>query len=294
MGAVNGDLILEVGGRRAYGRNRGEKLWIGKDGVDGWWDSADTTWDEDINPDGDGAADPVEVNVGPKRVNVTLLADASSPEWADLDVRTWASSLPKLGTDLGFRVFYAGRWLALRDAKIRGRVRQRPNRNDMRLTDIEFTVWSHDPRKYGEPRTHSIAANASDLTGLEFDLADDALEFTGGDGETTFPGFFEVYNPGTADFYPWFRVTGPLNSFTITSEDHVIEYSGPVGPSQELILSPYLGGRAVLDGADVSTNLTQAGWVPVNGQQTRGYLFTPASPGPGSTLDVEYWDGAWW
>lgn len=292
MGTLNDDLILEVGGRRWHGRARG-LLWIARDGLDGWWDSAETLYDENINPDGDGAFDPVEVNVGPKRVDVVLLADASSPEWAELDIRTWAASLPKMG-DLGFRVYHAGRWLSLRDSKIRGRVRVRPNRQDMRLTDIEFTVWSHDPRKYGTARSLPIAANASDLSGLEFDIADEALEFTGGDGTATFPGFFELTNTGTADFYPWFRISGPLTSFTITSDSNVLEYSGPVSASQELILSPYLGGRAVLDGVDVSTNLTQAGWVPVDGNQTRGYLFTPENPGAGSTLTVEYYEGAWW
>jgi hypothetical protein len=289
-----GVLMLEVGGRKADAEANG-KLWIGTDfSESGWWDSGETLWDEETDSDRDGAADPVEVNVGPKRVDVTLLADASSPEWADTDIRVWASSLPKLGTDLGFRVYNAGRWLYLRNAKIRGRVRVRPNRRDMRLTDIEFTVWSHDPRKYGEPQSLPLAANASDLSGLEFDLVDDALEFTGGDESASFPGVFTIANKGTADFYPWFRVSGPLDSFTITSDGNVIEYAAPVGADQELILSPYLGGRAVLDGTDVSTNLTQAGWVPVDGHQTRSYLFTPEDPGAGSTLTVEYWDGAWW
>lgn len=289
-----GVLMLEVGGRKADAGANG-KLWIGPDFAEsGWWDSAETSYGEEIDPDGDGASDPVEVNVGPKRVNVTLIADASSPYWADRDIRSWAASLPKLGTDLGFRVFNADQWLSLRNAKIRGKVEVRPNRRDMRLTEIRFTVWSHDPRKYGKPLTLPIVANASDMSGLEFDLMDDAMEFTGGDVDATFPGVFRIANPGTADFYPWFRVSGPVSSFTITSEDNVIEYTAPIASDQELILSPYLGGRAVLDGVDVSTNLTQAGWVPVNGKQTRGYLFTPESPGAGATLNVEYYEGAWW
>jgi len=60
------------------------------------------------------------------------------------------------------------------------------------------------------------------------------------------------------------------------------------------VLSAALGGRALLDGADVSHNLTQAGWVPVRKGETRGYMFTPENPTSGSQLEISYVDGAWW
>ena len=74
-------LRLEVGGRIADGVKSG-RLWIAKDGLDGWWDSTETLFDEDDRPDGDGAFDPVDVPLGPRRVNVALLSDALSTDWA--------------------------------------------------------------------------------------------------------------------------------------------------------------------------------------------------------------------
>lgn len=288
-----GTLMLEVGGRRFDGGSAG-KRWIGRDGLDGWWDGAETTFDEQSDPDGDGAYDPVTVNVGPRRVNVTLVTDASSPMWATLNHRSWAAALSK-STDLGFRVYEDGiGWLSLRNAKIRGKPRVTPNRNDMRLTTIMFTAWSADPRKYGEMVGFPIDAISPERGGLATPISPErGMDFAPG-GEVTFPGVFHVNNPGTADFYPTFTVRGPVDGFTISTEERAITYAAPIGTGQSLVLSPYAGGRAVLDGVDVSHNLTRADWVPVQGQENRGYVFTPAAPGGGAQLQIDYPDGAYW
>ncbi|KJL39904.1 hypothetical protein [Microbacterium trichothecenolyticum] len=286
-----GVLMLDVGGRRADGGRNG-KLWIAENGLDEWWDSAETEFDEESAPDGDGAYDPTEVTLGPRRFPVSLLADASSPEWAELDVRTWATGLAKK-LDLGFRVFHAGRWLSLRNAKVRGKVRVRPNRRDLRLTDIGFTVWAADPRKYGRTLTRTVDAVLQPKGGMFFPTVDGSINF-GERGGVDFPGVFRLYNPGTADYLPSFKVTGPLDGFTIRSEDYVITYEGAVAAGQTLTLSPFTGGRASLDGADVSINLTEAGWAPVDGGQTRGYRFTPDNPRLGARLIIDYPEGAWW
>lgn len=284
------DLRLEVGGKIADGASNGNP-WIGVDGLDGWWDSAETLFDETTLDTGDGAYDPTEVFLGPKRVQVVLLADASSPEWAELEVRTWAASLSKM-TDLGFRVYSAGRWLSLRNAKVRGAVSVRPNRRDMRLTEIRFTAWSHDPRKYGQTVRIEIDATASSQGGLVFPIIDSAMNFNDL-GDADFPGAFRIPNPGTADFYPVMTVTGPATSFKVTSEDSVIEYSATVLHGKKLVLSPYAGGRAVLEGADASYNLTRAEWISVQPGEDRGYLFEPVNPSANTKLLIEYPDGAW-
>lgn len=286
-----GALTLEVGGWSFDGAASGTK-WIGRDGLDGWWDSPEVLGEDVTLDDRDGALDPVESFVGPRRVNVLVQIESSNSNAAAREARQWASSLSK-SNDLKFRVNESGQWLHLRNAEIRGQVRVRPNRQNMRLTEASFTVWAADPRKYGEMQQRTVAAITPPTGGLSFPLVDGSLNFHATTGTTTFPGVFTLPNPGTIEYLPIFTVTGPLAGFAITSESQVIRYDGPVGVGQTLILSPWLGGRAVLDGTDVSTNLTEASWVPVRAGEERGFLFTPLSPGPAATLTIDYPNGAW-
>lgn len=290
-----GRLMLDIGGRRFDGGNAGSH-WIAKEGLEGWWDGAEPTYDEQQDPSGDGAYDPVTVNVGPRRVTVKLITDASSPAWASNDHRSWAASLSKM-TDLGFRVYEAGvGWRSLRRAKIRGVPKVRPHPNDMRLTTIEATVWSADPRKYGAWQSFDIDAEASQRGGLVTPLsAPRGLSF-GSAGDFSFPGVFRLHNPGTADYYPIFSARGPIyGGFTIVSGNEGLAFEGDIPRGKELTLSPYAGGRAVLDGTDVSHLLTRADWLAVEGSQERGFTFTPAEPGGGAQLTINFPpDGAYW
>ncbi|WP_100813009.1 hypothetical protein [Microbacterium lacus] len=285
------DLMLDIDGVRFDGMPNGLR-WIAKDGLDGWWDSAETTEESELLGDDDGEHEDVDVFVGGRRVNLDLWVESSSSDWAEKYVRRWASALSKK-RDLRFRVFHAGEWLSLRNARIRGKATVMPQRFAMNRTRIQMTVRSADPRKYGAPDHASIDATASVSGGLEFPLMDGSLDFSTGD-DVDFPGVFRIENPGTAPFFPWFRVTGPMDRFTITTETHVIEYDGPVEANEELILSPHIGGRALLDGVDVSHNMTRADWVPVDGGTTRGYLLTPENPRAGAQLTYEFWRGTYW
>lgn len=286
-----GDLMLEVGGRRFDGAADGN-AWIARDGLDGWWDSAETTFEEELVESGDGAFDPAEIVLGPKRVNVTLQVASSSPDWAENDTRRWASALARK-QDIGFRVYHGGEWLSLRAAKVRGNVKVAPNRADMRLTQIIFTAWSHDPIRYGEVASIDIAAVVAPSGGLRFPIVDGALDF-GTSGSVSFPGGFAIKNEGTATApIKKYTLRGPFTSFTITSETHVIEYDGTVTADQTLVLTPLAGGRAELDGVDVSTNLTQADWVGVPPGGQRGYLFVPVNATAATQLTVDYYTSAW-
>ncbi|MGW9345584.1 hypothetical protein ACWGR3_28945 [Streptomyces albidoflavus] len=287
-------VMVEIGGKRLYANPEHNGWGILKDGLPDWNDSVDSRDGDDPIPGADGdfedGSDPI---VEGRRVTLRGAHVASSPEWAELETRRWLASLVKR-RDLEFRVFEAGQWLALRGARVRGRVRigraaGRPN-----ISTFEVTVYSRDPRKYGVGRSIPMDAAVEPSGGLRFPMVDGSVSF-GVTGGVLFPGVFALYNPGTAEFYPdRFVLDGPIPSFTIQSESHVIEYSAPIGIGDELILTPYAGGRATLNGADVSHNLLQADWVPVRPGETRGFLFTPTDPGAGSKLTIEYSEGAWW
>ena len=280
-------VTVEIGGRRLHSGPHDSGWWL--TGLEGWFDAPTTRFDEDVVPEQDGAIDPSQVLVEPRRITVQGTCEVASAGWANTITRPWLASLAK-SMDLGFRV-YADGWTLARRAKVRGQIKVRDI--DETFTEFEIPVWTADPRRYGEEKTLVVNATVAPTGGLAFPVVDGALSF-GEAGAASFPGVFQVENPGTADFFPTFTVRGPVTDFTITSEGRVIEYAAPLAAGQELVLSPYLGGRAVLDGVDVSHNLTQAGWVPVEGGQTRGYFFNATDPGLGAQLEVTYPAGAWW
>lgn len=287
-----GYLTATVGGRVFDGEANGT-MWIDRDGLDGWWDSPEVINEDESIPGGDGEFETQDVTVGRRRFMFRAWVESSSPEWAELELRPWAAALSK-SDDIGFSLSHAGRTLRLRRAQIRGIVRVRPHREDMRRTTVEFSVMAADPKKYGPAREVAIDAISAAIGGLRFPIVEGALDF-GTEGLTEFPGVFRLDNTGTAAFFPEkFTVRGPLDGFTITSEQSTVEYDGPVAASDELVLTPYAGGRATLNGADVSHNLIRADWVAVQPGETRGYLFTPINPRPGSKLTIDYPEGAWW
>lgn len=286
------NLMVDIGGIRLHENPEHTGWGVLRGGIgEGWWDSPDSRDEDDPLPGADGSFEQPEPIVEARRVTLRGAHVASSPEWSVTQTRSRLAALVK-SADLGFRVWEAGRWLALRRARIRGRVKvteARPN-----VAVFELTVYSADPRKYGPMRRVEMDAAVEPSGGLRFPMVDGAVSF-GTTGGVLFPGVFALRNPGTADFVPdRFTVIGPVDGFTITSESNVIEYSGAIPAGSELVLSPYLGGRAVLDGVDVSTNLLRADWVAVQPGETRGFLFTADTPGAGARLTVTYPNGAWW
>ena len=286
------EVIVEVAGRRFRAVDRHPSgWWIHTNGLDEWWDSPETRFDDDPIPGQHGSFAPDAVLMSSRMFAFTGRHESVSAEWAEREIRTWAAAIaPRL--DLGFSVYNAGRWLHLREAKIRGRVRVREITD--RICEFQLPIWTHDPRKYTDQDSFKVSATVAPSGGLRFPVVDGSMSF-GESGAVSFPGVFRVSNPGTADYFPTFKVSGALGGFTITSENRVIEYAAPVAAGRELVLSPYLGGLAALDGVDSSHNLTQAGWVPVNGEQTRGYFFNAIDPGLGAQLEVTYYPkGVFW
>ncbi|WP_336630030.1 MULTISPECIES: hypothetical protein [unclassified Microbacterium] len=285
------EVKVEIAGRTMYGE-RVEGWGLLPDSLAGWWDSLESRFDEDVIPGADGAFDVDEVLTAPRRVTVTGVVTSTSADWSIAEVRAWLASLVKI-PDLQFRVLAGGAWLSLRNAKVRGQVFSRPDFTGKRV-EFEIPVWSADPRKYGRIRQISMDAVVEATGGLAFPIVDGSIGF-GGTGGVLFPGVFAITNPGTAEFYPEaFTVTGPVSGFTIQSESWVVEYDGPIAAGQQLVITPYAGGRAVLGGGDVSNNLLRAEWVPVAPGETRGFLFTPTDPGPGAGIVIDYPEGSWW
>lgn len=281
------DVRVEIAGRRLYGERY--EGW-GLVDVPGLWDSASNRDLVEFVPGVDGDLSYEEPEMEGLRFTIQGRVVSSSPGWGKRD-RSWLRALAKR-PDLEFRLFEAESWRYLRGAQVDGRVRVATDYTGLR-TDFEIPVRCGDPRWYGVDSSFTVDAVAAPRGGLRFPIVSGALAF-GESGAVSFPGAFQIHNPGSAGFYPVFRVAGPVDSFTVSSESLVLEYVAPVPAGQVLTLSPYAGGRAVLAGADVSHNLTRAGWVPVDPDQTRGYLFTPLNPGLGAQLEVTYPEGAWW
>jgi hypothetical protein len=281
-------LMVEIDGRRLYTNPGAGSWWLTE--LEGFHDSPGTRFDENLIPGEDGAFEPGEILLEPRRVVVRGTCEVSSAAWADRVTRPWLASLVKK-KDLNFRAFVGGRWLSLRRAKIRGQVKVRDV--DDVFTEFEIPIWSADSRKFGPKRTIEMDAAIEPAGGLRFPMVDGAVSF-GTSGGVLFPGVFAIHNPGSADLFPErFTVRGPMPRFTITSETSVIEYDAAIPRGKDLVITPYAGGRANIDGADVSHNLVRADWVPVGPLETRGYLFAPDEPGPGSSISIDYPEGAW-
>lgn len=154
-----------------------------------------------------------------------------------------------------------------------------------------------DPRKYGPLRdlddlpTATAAGGASD--GLTFPVIDTTLSF----GTFSPSGLIEIYNGGTAPSWVTWRVRGGIDSsgFQILSGTDVIEFAAAVPAGKELTLDPYAGGRAVLDGVDVTGgSLTRSEWPAVMPKQTRTYVFDPIGTADSNARLIAEFREAWW
>lgn len=128
----------------------------------------------------------------------------------------------------------------------------------------QAVVKCPDPYKYGPAQTSTTGLPAPGSSGLGFPLFGSTgfLEFgTAGD-----PGQVTLTNPGTADAWPTFTITGPvLGGVVITdiASGRQIVYSGDVPSSGVLLVVDSSVGRATLNGADRSGLLTVKQWFPV-------------------------------
>lgn len=268
--------------------------WIDEAGVDGWYDSPVVRLDTADIPGQDGSFTPDEPLLSGREISFTGYHRASSMAVAKLDVQRWAAALAKRhGFDFTVED-EAGRLSS--QVWVRGQVRMKPVL-DLWLR-FNFVLFAPDPRKYGPLPTPPLTLSATpEVTdGLQFPLFGDGFLSFGdfGDGAGFGAGQFALLNRGSIASWPVYRVTGALTSgFSILTDGGELKYAATVPAGAELVLSPYAGGRAVLDGVDVTTNLTVANWVPVGPGERRLFTFVPAgavSAGAGIRVDFrEAW-----
>lgn len=253
-----------------------------------WYSSAPVRVDITPLPGNDGGFEPERVYRSPKTMTIEGFAWGGTPEEAEELVWERIAALSPRGQAINLRVEGAGKtklmkvWLASNPQVMPFG----PNR-----ARFQIALVAADPRKYGEPQTiTSGVAGSSD--GLVFPLfADGFLDF----GSFSPAGLFYIRNDGTADSFPVFKIRGAvLGGFRIGSDGVVLEYSGDVPGGTELTLSPYAGGRASLQGADVTHNIATSNWVPVGPKETRTFIFNPLGSTNQNALISTTFSDAWW
>lgn len=100
-------------------------------------------------------------------------------------------------------------------------------------------------------------------------------------------------NPGDEDAWPTWTVTGPVDSIAVAVDGHTVGY-GPLVEGQVLIIDtdPRVQ-RALLDGTDVTGNLTSFDFAPVRAGETAQLDITMTG---GGTLQAAFsprYDRAW-
>lgn len=126
-----------------------------------------------------------------------------------------------------------------------------------------FQLIADDPRRYRPAQVVSTGLPSSG-GGLVFPLFQTTglLEFgaPGASGQVT------LLNPGSADAFPSFTITGPvLGGVVITdiASGRQIVYAGDVPDAAVLLIIDTAFGRATLNGADRTAELTVKQWFPV-------------------------------
>jgi hypothetical protein len=119
------------------------------------------------------------------------------------------------------------------------------------------TLVCPDPYKYGPEQQFTTALPAPGASGLTFPLFDGTglLEF-GAPGNS---GRITLSNPGTEDAWPTFTVSGPVLgglSITDVATGRQIVYAGDVPAGANLLVIDAAAGRAYLNGADRTGELT--------------------------------------
>jgi hypothetical protein len=139
----------------------------------------------------------------------------------------------------------------------------------------QIQVTAPDPLKYGDELTWVTDLPKPGSSGLTYPLfgGTGKLEYgtPGEDGRIT------LINPGTAKAWPVFQVNGPVLgglSITDVTTGRQIVYAGDVPDEAVLLIIDSANGRASLNGADRSAELTVKQWfaVPPGGAQ-------PITPG---------------
>lgn len=241
-------------------------------------------------PEGDGAFNPGRSWRGAKVMHLKGITTSSSDEAAIADSWQQIAALSPRGESLTLRVEDATGIYTMR-VWVNGSAQVLPFAP--RKARFQVPLVATDPRKYSPVQVLEPVGPAGGADeGLEFPLFDDGYLSFGSFSPT---GLQYITNNGTAESWPIFKVRGTLaEGFQIISGADVIEYPVLVGTGEEVMLSPYAGGRATLGGVDVTHRLTQSAWPSILPGETRLYVFLPSGASDSNARLTTIFQDAWW
>lgn len=167
------------------------------------------------------------------------------------------------------------------------------------VVDYDLRFLAPDPLRYGAPV--SVSTSFPELVGgLEYDLYTDGA---GADlgyldyGAASTTGRVALSNPGTADSWPQFEVTGPVSSagFEIATvgTDARLVFAGGVPAGSRLVLDSATGAVLIDGQADRAGLLTFRDWAPIPAGGSVEYAFIPRGPSSDASLSVSVRPAFW-
>ncbi|WP_407316626.1 hypothetical protein UQW22_09860 [Isoptericola halotolerans] len=168
------------------------------------------------------------------------------------------------------------------------------------VTDAACQLYAADPVGYGPGQSASTGFGDSSGSGLQFDLFTDGEDMVTGFlefGQPASSGRLSLSNPGTAETWPVYEVSGPTanEGFEIVDvpTGRRIRFEGYVPFGSTLTIDTGDGSVLLDDVADRSGLLTLREWSPIPaGGSTEVQFLTLGSPTP-ATLRAVYAPG-WW
>lgn len=127
----------------------------------------------------------------------------------------------------------------------------------------QMQVICPDPYKYGPEQSFVTGLPAAGSGGLVWPKYGSGVKEYGATGAT---GRVTLSNPGTEDAWPVFQVVGPVLgglSITDVASGRRIVYADDVPDGATLLIIDSAAGRATLNGADRTGQLTVKQWFPV-------------------------------
>jgi hypothetical protein len=261
------------------------------EGLVNWYSSPPVISDVQQNPQDDSDYAPERTYRKAKTMSLEGWVQSTSPEAAVIEGWQRVSSLAPLGGSMNLHVtdptgeYDMTVWLNGGPSVI-------PFTQNR--AKFQIPLIAPDGRKYRAQEPLVSGPGGDSPVGLVWPLFGAGyLDF----GSFSPSGLFYVTNNGTAESWPVFKVRGGIDAsgFQILSTAGLIEYTAAVPSGQEVVLSPYAGGRATVSGVDVTgDNLTQADWPSILPKETRSYIFNPLGTADANAQITLNFSDAWW
>lgn len=260
----------------------------------GWHSSPSVRSTVEDMPQSDNAFEPARSYRGSKIMSIQGIASGTTDTNTE-DLWDTISGLAPMGLGFDVRVTAASG----RTRTTRCRLSGIPSVDPLTARRAKFLIplVAADGRKYGDAQLlEASPPGLVNTQGLVYPLVGDiggVLDF----GPFSPTGLIIMQNGGTADTWPRFMVQGPVGAggFRIQSSGSIIEFKGGVPDGQSVLLDPYAGGRAFLNGVDVTGQyLTRSEWTSIPPRSSRQYSFNPIGATNVRTKLIAEYREAWW